>query len=266
VTRWVNPVAAAGFSSAADVYERARPSYPAAAVAWLAERAKIGPGRTVIDLGAGTGKLTRLLVPLGARIVAVEPLAEMRAKLEEVLPAVESLDGTAEDIPLPDGAADVVTCAQAFHWFNFELAFPELHRVLADDGLLVLVWNHLRELDDELQGAIEGVLAPHRTAEPGRPDDLWRPRLTASKLFGAVEQKSFVFEQQLSRADIVDRVASTSFVAALPPADREVLLGQVGKVVAGYAEPIGFPYRTDVFVSPRAGARRGDVGGSPNEA
>jgi SAM-dependent methyltransferase len=266
VTRWVNPVAAAGFSSAADVYERARPSYPAAAVAWIAERAEIGPGRTVVDLGAGTGKLTRLLVPLGARVVAVEPLAEMRAKLEEVLPTVESLDGTAEDIPLPDGVADVVTCAQAFHWFNFELAFPELHRVLADAGLLVLVWNHLRELDDELQGAIEALLAPYRTAAPGRPDDLWRPRLTASDLFGAVEHQSFVFEQYLSRADIVDRVASTSFVAALPPAEREVLLGRVRKLTADCAEPIDFPYRTDVFVIPRAGDRGGNVGGTPNEA
>jgi cyclopropane fatty-acyl-phospholipid synthase-like methyltransferase len=96
----VHPVAAAGFASAADVYERARPSYPAAAVAWIAARASLGPGRTVLDVGAGTGKLTRLLGPTGARVIAVEPLAEMRAKLEEVIPGAVALEGTAEDLPL----------------------------------------------------------------------------------------------------------------------------------------------------------------------
>ena len=158
----MHPVAAAGFASAADVYERARPSYPAAAVAWIAERAALGPGRTVLDLGAGTGKLTRLLVPTGARVIAVEPLAEMRAKLEEVVPGVVVLEGTAEDLPLGDGSIDVVTCAQAFHWFDLDLALPELHRVLAADGLLVLVWN-TRDLDDPLQGAIEELLGPYRS-------------------------------------------------------------------------------------------------------
>ncbi len=108
----MHPVAAAGFSSAADVYERARPSYPPAAVAWIAERAGLGPGRTVVlDVGAGTGKLTRLLVPTGARVIAVEPLAEMRAKLEEVVPGVVALEGTAEDLPLGSGAVDLITCA-----------------------------------------------------------------------------------------------------------------------------------------------------------
>jgi SAM-dependent methyltransferase len=264
VTRWINPVAAAGFASAADIYERARPSYPAEAVAWLVERAGIGPGRTVVDLGAGTGKLTRLLVPFGARVVAVEPVAEMRAKLTEVLPSVEALDGTAEDIPLPDGAADVITCAQAFHWFNFSLALPEVERVLADDGVLVLVWN-MRELDDELQAAIETLLAPYRSAASDRSDDRWRPRLEASNLFGAVEQASFVFQQHVSRADVVDRVASTSFVAALAPDERDVVLGRVRELAAGYAEPIDFPYRTDVFAIPRARDRGRSVGGTPNE-
>ena len=184
MSRWVHPVAAAGFSSAADVYERARPSYPPAAVAWIAERAALGPGRTVLDLGAGTGKLTRLLVPTGARVIAVEPLAEMRAKLEEVVPGVVALEGTAEDLPLGDGAVDVVTCAQAFHWFNLELALPELHRVLAEGGLLVLVWN-TRDLDDPLQGAIEALLGPYRGAVSAQFDDGWRAIVEASRLFGA---------------------------------------------------------------------------------
>jgi SAM-dependent methyltransferase len=250
----VHPVAAAGFSSAADVYERARPSYPPAAVAWIAERASLGPGRTVVDLGAGTGKLTRLLVPTGARVIAVEPLAEMRAQLEAVLPGIESLDGTAEEIPLPDGSVDVITCAQAFHWFNLELAVPELARVLADDGLLVLVWN-TRDLGESLQGAIEALLGPARGAVSVQFDLGWMPPLEAAPGFGPAERRTFEFGQLVTREGVVDRVASTSFVAAMPQAEREVLLDQVRRLVAGREEPFSFPYQTEVFAIPRTSDR-----------
>ena len=96
----VHPVAASGFARAAEVYERARPSYPVEAVTWMAERTGLGPGRTVVDVGAGTGKLTRLLPATGARVVAVEPIAEMRALIGD---GIEVVDGTAEEVPLPDG-------------------------------------------------------------------------------------------------------------------------------------------------------------------
>ena len=100
-----------GFELAADVYERGRPDYPAAAIAWLVERLDLRPGRTLVDLAAGTGKLTRLLVPSGADVIAVEPLAAMRALIENA----RVLEGTAEAMPLPDASADAVTVAQAFH-------------------------------------------------------------------------------------------------------------------------------------------------------
>src|SRR5947208_10781774 len=117
--------AAAGFARAAGVYERARPEYPPEAVAWLVDRLDLPPGRVVVDVAAGTGKLTRLLVPSGARVVAVEPLAEMRAQLEEAVPSVEALEGTAEALPLADDFADAVTVAAAFHWFRAAEALPE---------------------------------------------------------------------------------------------------------------------------------------------
>src|SRR5205807_4612798 len=107
-----------GFDRAAEIYERARPEYPPQAVTWLAERLDLRAGRTVVDLGAGTGKLTRALVATGARIVAVEPLAEMRRVLEGAVPEAEALAGTAEAMPLPDAFADAVTVAAAFHWFD----------------------------------------------------------------------------------------------------------------------------------------------------
>jgi ubiquinone/menaquinone biosynthesis C-methylase UbiE len=125
--------AARGFEQAADAYERARPTYPQAAVAWLCERLAVRRGRRVLDLAAGTGKLTRSLVAAGADVVAVEPIAAMRERLP---PEVEALDGTAEAIPLPGASVDAVTVAQAFHWFDAEPALAEIHRVLRPGGTL----------------------------------------------------------------------------------------------------------------------------------
>lgn len=182
----INEVAARGFSSAADVYERARPGYAAEAVDWLCERMGIGPGRTVLDLAAGTGKLTRDLVPSGATIVAVEPLDEMRAQLVEAVPGVETLAGTAEQIPLPDSSVDDVVCAQAFHWFDADRALAEIHRVLRAGGALGLIWNS-RDLSDAVQVAIDALLDPYR----GQAALGWTERheevLGASPLFGVVE-------------------------------------------------------------------------------
>jgi ubiquinone/menaquinone biosynthesis C-methylase UbiE len=109
---------ATSFGAFAEEYDRARPSYPDEAVSWLADRLGIGPGRDVLDLGAGTGKLTQQVAALGARVVAVEPLDTMRAQLERAVPGVEVLAGAAEAIPLADSCVDVVTCGQAFHWFD----------------------------------------------------------------------------------------------------------------------------------------------------
>src|SRR5579885_2647743 len=168
----VHPVAAAGFGAAADVYERARPSYPQAAVDWLVARAGLGPGRTVVDVGAGTGKLTRLLVPTGARVVAVEPLPEMRALIE----GAEVLEGTAEELPLDDASADVITVAQAFHWFDHDRALPELHRVLRPVGVLALFWN-MRDLDHPLQRGVEDLLTPVRDGLVPQREGRWREPL-----------------------------------------------------------------------------------------
>jgi ubiquinone/menaquinone biosynthesis C-methylase UbiE len=112
------------FELVADLYERVRPGYPPEAVHWLAERLDLRSGRIVLDLGAGTGKLTRALVETGAEVLAVEPGDAMRAELERVLPQVQALRGSAESIPLPDGSVDAITAAQAFHWFPSTRRFP----------------------------------------------------------------------------------------------------------------------------------------------
>jgi SAM-dependent methyltransferase len=246
----IHPSAAVGFASAADVYERARPSYPQDAIDWLAAQTGLGPGRTVVDLGAGTGKLTRLLLPTGARVVAVEPIPEMRAHIDDA----EVLDGTAEAIPLPDASADVVTVAQAFHWFDHERALPEIHRVLRSNGSLVIVWN-MRDLDDPVQRGVEDLLGPMRREVPGQILGAWREPLARSTLFGPATLGAFTYEQQFTTDDLCDRVASTSFVAALPPVDREELLVRVRALTHGITEPFPFPYKTEVHVIPRSSDR-----------
>jgi len=153
-------LAAPSFARSADAYERARPGYAPEAVAFLAERLGLGPGRVVVDLAAGTGKLARQLVPSGARVVAVEPLAEMRSLIPE---GIEVLDGTAEAIPLPDDFADAVTVAQAFHWFDAEAALRQIERVLRPGGSLALVSNRRDP------GAFDEVLARHRAHPPLEP-------------------------------------------------------------------------------------------------
>src|SRR5690349_6622753 len=156
VVREIHPAAAGGFATAADAYERGRPGYPEEAIAWMAERLDLREGRNLLDLAAGTGKLTRTLVPFGAHVVAVEPIDEMREQLFRALPDVDAFDGTAESIPLPDGSVDAVTCGQAFHWFRAEQALKEIHRVLRPAGGLALVWN-VRDLSDPLQARVNEI-------------------------------------------------------------------------------------------------------------
>jgi SAM-dependent methyltransferase len=253
----VDPVAAAGFGAAADVYERARPSYPQEAIEWLVAQTGLGAGRTVVDLGAGTGKLTRLLLPTGAHVVAVEPIAEMRAHIV----GAKVVDGTAESMPFADGSVDVVAVAQAFHWFDHDRALPEIHRVLREGGSLALVWN-MRDFDDPLQRGIEDLLVPIRKGVPGQAVGAWREPLERSALFGPAVVGRFEHEQQFTSDDLCDRVASTSFVATMSAVDREELLVRVRALAAGLEEPFPFRYRSEVYVFPRTSDRGAGEGGT----
>ncbi len=154
--------ASPSFARSAAQYERARPGYAPKAVAFLVERLDLRPGRVVVDLGAGTGKLARQLLPSGARVLAVEPVRELR----ELIPAgIEVLDGTAEAIPLPDDSIDAITVAQAFHWFDEDAALGEMQRVLRPGGALALVSNRRDESDPSTR-AFGEVLARHRSHPP----------------------------------------------------------------------------------------------------
>jgi SAM-dependent methyltransferase len=252
----LHPVAA-GFARAADVYERARPEYPPEAVAWLVERLGLRPDRVVVDVAAGTGKLTRLLVPSGARVVAVEPLAEMRAQLEEAVPCVEALEGAAEALPLPDDFADAITVAAAFHWFRAREALAEFARVLRRGGRLAIVYN-LRDPESDLQQELTRMLERHggsRVAWMRGIDD--GAILKESGLFGTPEHVEFRHEQRFDPDGLVERVSSISYVALLEGREHEEFLAQVRKLGERQpSSPFAFPYVTQIWASRASSARR----------
>jgi SAM-dependent methyltransferase len=241
----VHEVAARGFSSA-GAYERARPEYPAAAVDALVAALSLGPGTTVVDLGAGTGKLTRVLVPTGARVIAVEPLAGMRTELACAVPAAQVVGGTAEAIPLAAAAADAVVAAQAFHWFSGDEAVAEIHRVLRPGGGLGLVWNEL-VWSVPWVAELGEVLDPLAASVPRFRTGRWRHALERSDRFGALEERRFPYARLLERAAVVDWVATTSWVAVLPEDERSDVLRRVTAVVADEPKPVEVPYQTFVY-------------------
>jgi SAM-dependent methyltransferase len=242
----VHDLASHGFDRGAAAYERGRPDYPLDAVEWIVANLGITAGRTVIDLGAGTGKFTRLLVPTGARVIAVEPVAGMRHEFQRAMPGVSVLKGTAQAIPLPSASADAVTAAQAFHWFATRESLDEIHRVLREGGGLGLIWNR-RDQRDPLQATIETMIRPYRGRAPAHERDRWRDAMQESSAFGLLGERRFSHRQTVDRDGLLDRVASTSFIASLAEAERVTVLNAVAELVAGQAR-IVLPYVTDVFI------------------
>jgi SAM-dependent methyltransferase len=241
----VNPVAAAGFGSKADNYERSRPSYPADAVALVATELGIGSTSTVLDLAAGTGKFTRLLAPFGAQLVAVEPSAAMRAEFAVVLPDVPTHDGTAEHVPLADRSVDSVVIAQAFHWFDAPSALAEIARVLRPGGGLALIWN---ERDESVAWVAElSRVMQWDVRMPYRVGTDFRAVLDQSRRFTPAQRRSFAFAQALDREGLCDRVSTTSFIASMDAPERDAILNRVRELVVDFPEPFDLPYVTEVF-------------------
>jgi ubiquinone/menaquinone biosynthesis C-methylase UbiE len=231
------------FDSVADVYERSRPSYAPDAVAWIAEQLPFG---RVLDLGAGTGKLTRQLVALGVDVVAVEPGDEMRRVFQRVLPGIELHAGGAEAIPLPDGSVDTVTVAQAFHWFDRPAAFGEMHRVLEPGGGYALLWN-VNDQEDALMKAIDAVVDTLRTGVHRHDGEL--EDILASPLFSAVEQRVFPHVEEIDAGAAVERVSSVSAVSAAAPELRDRTLQEVRNLVG--PGTVRFPMNTTVVIAHR---------------
>ncbi|SDS31888.1 class I SAM-dependent methyltransferase [Actinopolymorpha singaporensis] len=229
-------VQAGSFGVAADAYERGRPPYPEEAVAWLVP----DHATTVVDLGAGTGKLTRALRAPGRTVLAVEPSAGMREQFSQVLPDVPVMEGTGESIPLPDSSVDSLVCAQAWHWVDPELAVPEVARVLRPGGRLGLVWN-LRDVSVPWVAELDGILRDYAAAptEDRQVEQVGTP-------FGPVERRDFRWSHPMTPRDVMDMVASRSYVITLDAASREELLLRVRKLL-DTERPTAMPYSTECY-------------------
>jgi SAM-dependent methyltransferase len=246
----IHAAAAKGFERGAADYEKGRPSFPREVLDTLVAEGVLTEGAEVVDLAAGTGKFTRLLfevVPVD-RVTAVEPVAAMRAAYEANFPGARALEGTAEDVPLPEASVDVVTVAQAFHWFDPPVALTEIARVVRPGGWLVMVWN-TRDEDDPWTRRIDALLDPLAGDAPRfRPSaPAFAGPLDEHPDWGELQQASFRQDVPMDVPTMQARVASTSYVSALPDDERAAVLERVGAMVAEEGPGFVERYRTWLY-------------------
>jgi SAM-dependent methyltransferase len=259
------------FGAVAAAYDEHRPDYPEAAVRWclcpaLATVPDVSRLR-VLDLGAGTGKLTGALARLGADVTAVEPDPEMLAELRRRLPGIPGLAGSAEAIPMPDGSVDAVLCGQSLHWFDLEVALPEIARVLAGGGVLAAMWNS----DDDrvewvagLQATAKGAASPSLSVRRAEAVDFGVHQFGAD-LFAAAERAEFPHGQRRTADSLVATIATHSKPLVMAPAERERLLAEVSAYLSERPETSDGEFTLPIVTS-AVRAVRGGTGGSPGPA
>jgi SAM-dependent methyltransferase len=212
---------ARSFGRVAAEYERGRPGYPPEAIVWL-----LGAGGLdVLDLGAGTGKLTGALLRAGHRVTAVEPLAQMRDLLIDRLPQARTLAGTAERLPLADASVDAVTVGAAFHWFEHDAALAEISRVLRAPGVLGLLGNAF-DTSVAWVARVREILGPPAIEQRGH----WPSVVDLDERFAEVDDREFAHHQRVDRAGLRDLASSRSSLAVMPDAEREKVLAQLDRL------------------------------------
>jgi SAM-dependent methyltransferase len=241
------------FGANADAYERARPEWPEEAARWLVPEG----AELVVELGAGTGKLTRAVASLGVRVVAVEPDPRMLGVLREL--GLEGVDGSAEAIPFGDGVADAVVAGSSLHWFELELALPEIHRVLRPGGRFAFGWNHRDDRHPAVAAMTEAVReAQERTRGPRWRTRDWSAELAAGGLFEDVEQARFEHVHEIPREALRDHLLSYSGIAALSEDERRRVLAAVAGVLdsdesVSVGGTLRLPFVVTAFRARRAG-------------
>lgn len=247
----VHDSASQGFSAAASAYVAGRPDYPKETGRWLKEVIGLAPGKSVLEIGAGTGKFLPFLQVDGVRVLALEPIPAMRHQLVRLHPEVKALAGTADAIPLPDRSVDAIVCAQSFHWFSTVEALAEMRRVLIPGGVLGLIWN-VRDESVPWVAALTAIIDPWEAGTPRYRSGEWR-RLFPAEGFAALEERrARNLHVGSPERVIVQRTLSTSFIAALPEARRNEVERRTRALIDGTPElsgraEIAFPYDTVMF-------------------
>lgn len=247
----IHGTAARGYETAGADYERSRPSYPPEVVDVFSEELDLRPGKTIVDLAAGTGKLTRLLEDIGTTLVAVEPVTGMVAHLRRKATAAHPVAGAAERLPLRSGCVDAVVVGMAFHWFDGDRALAEIHRVLRPQGGIGLVWNN-PDRNVQWVADVWGLVDEHRNEAPSNRDLSWQAAFARANRFSPLMHRRFAHGEWFCLDDLLTRVASISFIAELPSAQREAFLKRVRDVAVDHPDLRGrerfvMPYVTDVY-------------------
>ncbi|MBX3034905.1 MAG: methyltransferase domain-containing protein [Bdellovibrionaceae bacterium] len=247
----IHEKAAVGFDRAGEEYHKGRPEYPPESVSFVIDHLGLTPESSIVEVGAGTGKFTKLLFERGLNVIATEPVPGMRTKFQELLPTAKIIDGTAENLTLPGMSADVIIAAQAFHWFEGPRALAEFARILKPGGAICLIWNARDESIDWV-AKLTDIIDPHEGSAPRYKSGAWRKAFEGVTVFTPLEHRSF-FHSQIGDQDmLVNRVTSISFISALPEETRREVIAQVRKLAANHPDLKGrsqveIPYRTDIY-------------------
>ena len=251
VTTSVHRAAATGFAQGAGVYAASRPDYPAEALDWLRDRMAIGSASRVVDVGAGTGLFTRLLLEVGASVLATDPVPEMLAHLASTLPGAGTAVAVAEALPVADESVDALVCATAFHWFATPQALAEFRRVLRPGGALGLIWN-VRDNDVSWVRQLSEITDRYQDDAPRQKSQAWRAVFPAPGFTPLHETVMRYDHVGTPEEVIIGRTLSTSFIAALPNDRRARLVDEVRALIDATPELAGrsevrFPYVTRAY-------------------
>lgn len=246
-------VARKGFSRAAGEYERSRPTYPFAVAKFAQRTFQLTPTSLAVDLAAGTGKWTRVLQQTGCQVLAIEPLPAMRREFRRAVPGVPVRPGTAEWTGLATASVDLVTVAQAFHWFDAVPAVREIRRVLRPGGGVMVLWNN-RVHPRSWRRSLRKILAPYERKDLPRTSWRgWRTAFVAKNGYTRLRRRDFPpFSQRFTVDEFLERLTSVSYIASLPKREREGLLARVRSLMATHPATRGkrtilIQYRPEVY-------------------
>ncbi len=244
-----HPVAISGFSTDPNRYEAGRPGYPVEAIRFLVDGIAAEPGDLILDVGAGTGKLTRELMSTEATVVALDPVEAMVRLVPGFAPRAHVALGVAENLPVATSSVAAITVAQAFHWFDPERAWAEFARALRPGGVVALMWNaRLREVEwvDRIWSLMDRIERTAPWGDDDRPDQ-FAPRPD----FSPPERASFPHAVAMDEATVMARMMSVSHVAVLPEAARSQVRREISSILRDADEPLEITYRTDVVIRRR---------------